>query len=73
MKRQRSITHTFEGNIAAQRARLEAEAAELKPGPERDAIKRKIRQLEIAARLGDWLSSPGLRPPKDVSRPDENN
>ena len=31
---------------------------------ELDALHKKIRQLEVAAHLGDWLSSPGLRPPK---------
>jgi hypothetical protein len=49
-------------NIAAEKAKLEAQIAKLKPGPELDALRRKIRQLDTAAHLGDWLSSPGLQP-----------
>ena len=64
MQRRRSIPHTFEENIAAEKAKLEAQIAQVKPGPELDALRRKIRQLDTAAHLGDWLSSPGLRPPK---------
>jgi hypothetical protein len=67
MKRQRSVPHTFEGNIAAEKVRLEAEAARLKPGPAQDALSRKIRQLDTAAHIGDWLSSPGLQPPKGLT------
>ena len=61
MERRRSVPHTFEENIAAEKARLEAQVAQLKPGPELDALRRKIRQLDTAAHLSDWLSSPGLR------------
>jgi hypothetical protein len=56
--------NTFEENIAAEKAKLEAQVAQLKPGPELDALRRKIRQLDTAAHLSDWLSSPGLQPPK---------
>ena len=34
MQRRRSTPHTFEDNIAAERAKLEAELAKLKPGPQ---------------------------------------
>jgi hypothetical protein len=64
MKRRRSVPHTFEENIAVEKAMLEAQLAQLKPGPELDALRRKIRQLDTAAHLSDWLSSPGLQPPK---------
>ena len=64
MQRRRSAPHTFEGNIAAQRAKLEAELAKLKPGPEMDALRKKIRQLDTATHMSEWLSSPGLQPPK---------
>jgi hypothetical protein len=64
MQRRRSIPHTFEENIAAEKAKLEAQISQVKPGPELDALRRKIRQLDTAAHLGDWLSSPGLQPPK---------
>jgi hypothetical protein len=63
MRRRRSIPHTFEENIAAQKAKLEAQLAQLKPGPEIDAIRKKIRQLETASHMSEWLSSPGLQTP----------
>jgi cell division protein FtsB len=62
-RRRRSVPHTFEENIAAEKAKLEAQIAQLKPGPEIDAIRKKIRQLETASHMSEWLSSPGLQPP----------
>ena len=64
MQRRRSVPHTFEENIAAEKAKLEAHVAELKPGPQMDALLRKIRQLDTAAHMSEWLSSPGLKPPE---------
>ena len=66
MQRRRSPAHTFEQNIAAEKARLEAQIAKLKPGPQRDALLKKISQLEIASDINEWLTSPGLRPPEPV-------
>ena len=34
MQRRRSAPHTFEENIAAEKAKLEAQIAKLKPGPQ---------------------------------------
>jgi hypothetical protein len=62
--RRRSVPHTFEENIAAEKAKLEAQVAKLKPGPQKDALLRKIRQLDTAAHMSEWLSSPGLQPPE---------
>ena len=64
MMRHRSASHTFEDRIAAEKARLEAQVAKLKPGPERDRVLVKIRQLETASHINDWLSSAGLQPPE---------
>ena len=64
MQRRRSAPHTFEDNIAAEKAKLEAQIKRLKNGPEREALRKKIRQLEIAAHMNEWLSPPGLQPPK---------
>jgi hypothetical protein len=66
MQRRRSIPHTFEENIAAEKAKLEAQVAKLKPGPQMDALLRKIRQLDTAAHMSEWLSSPGLKAPEPV-------
>ena len=62
-RRRRSVPHTFESNIAAEKKRLEAEAARLKPGPKLDAILAKISQLDTAIHINEWISSPGLQPP----------
>ena len=64
MQRRRSVPHTFEEKIAAEKAKLEAQVAKLKPGPQKDALLRKIRQLDTAAHMSEWLSSPGLQPPE---------
>jgi hypothetical protein len=62
-RRQRFISHTFDENIAAEKAKLEAELAKLKPRPQM-AVRGKIRQLDTASHISQWLSSPGLQPPK---------
>ena len=59
----RSVPHTFEENIAAEKAKLVAQVAKLKPGPQMDGLLKKIRQLETAAHVNEWLSSPGLQSP----------
>ncbi|MBR1277947.1 hypothetical protein [Bradyrhizobium sp. AUGA SZCCT0283] len=64
MQRRRSVPHTFEENIAAEKAKLEAQVAQLKPGPQMDGLLKKIRQLETASHMNEWLSSPGLQPPE---------
>jgi hypothetical protein len=63
MQRRRSAPHTFEGNIAAEKAKLEAQLADLKPGPQMDALRKKVRQLQTASHMNEWLSSPGLQTP----------
>lgn len=64
MRRRRSAPHTFEENLAAQKAKLEAQVAKLKPGPQREGLLKKIQQLETALHMSEWLASPGLQPPK---------
>nr|WP_100381829.1 hypothetical protein [Bradyrhizobium canariense] len=61
--RRRSVSHTFDDHIAAEKARLEAQAADFPPGPKKDELLRKIRQLETASHMNEWLSSPGLQSP----------
>ena len=43
MQRRRSAPHTFEENIAAEKSKLEAQVAKLKPGPQMDGLLKKIR------------------------------
>jgi len=61
MQRQRSIP-TFEDQIAADKARLKAQIALLRDGPRRAELIEKIRELE---NINEWISSPGLPPPKN--------
>jgi hypothetical protein len=63
MQRRRSAPHTIQDNIAAEKAKLEAELTKLKPGPQMDRLRKKIRQLETASHMSEWLSSPGLQFP----------
>jgi len=50
--------------LAEQAKRLREEARLLRPGRVRAAALEKARQAEMAARMNEWLTSPGLRPPK---------
>lgn len=61
MKRRRSIPHTLEENIAAEMVKLEAQLAKLEPGPQMDALRRKIRDLDSVGSMNDFLRPP--RPP----------
>ena len=49
--------------LSLQMARLSAEAGDIPPLSERDAVARKARQAEVAGDLEKWMSSPGLRTP----------
>ena len=66
MQRGRSVPHSFEENLAAEKAKLEAQVAQLEPGPQRDGLLRKIRQLETALHMNEWLTLPGLRSPEQA-------
>jgi hypothetical protein len=64
LHRRRSVPYSFEDQIAAEKAHLEEQVADLPYGPERDALLRKNRQLETASHMNEWLNSLGLRPPE---------
>ncbi|MET4764185.1 hypothetical protein ABH975_007268 [Bradyrhizobium ottawaense] len=51
-------------NLNAERARIIAELENTQPGPQRDLLERKLRQLKTASNLDKWLTSPGLQPPE---------
>jgi hypothetical protein len=40
------------------------EAEKLPYGKEREGLLRKARQLETASHVNQWISSPGLSPPR---------
>jgi hypothetical protein len=54
---------TLQDRLAAWSREVRDQAAQLPPGPERDAMLKRASQAETAAHLDDWASSPGLRPP----------
>jgi hypothetical protein len=61
--RHRSEPHTFDERLSAERSRIEAALESAAPGPERDVLERKLRQIETALHINVWLSSRELQPP----------
>jgi hypothetical protein len=57
-------TSPLEERLAEEAERLRQEARKLPPGSRREILLRKARQDEITAHLAEWLTSPGLQPPK---------
>jgi hypothetical protein len=60
-RRRRSIPHTFEDQIAAGKARLEAQVANLPPGPQKDGLLKEERQralLNVSSHSVDPLRRP---------------
>ena len=55
---------SLEERLSEEAKRLRAEAKLLPHGARRDDMIRKARQAEIASHLNEWLTSPGLQPPK---------
>jgi hypothetical protein len=54
----------FEDRLVAEKTRAEEQVAALSEGPEREALLKKINQLDTALRVDAWASSTGLQPPK---------
>ena len=61
---ERANPPTFEDRVAQAAKDLEGKARHLPPGPERDAMLTRARQMDVANHMNEWLSSPGLLPPK---------
>jgi len=64
MKRIRPTLHLFADRISDQKKLLEAQLAELQPGPEREQLLMKLRQLNAASDIDEWLSPPRSQAPK---------
>jgi hypothetical protein len=56
---QRPTLHLFADRILDQKKRLEAQVAKLQPGPEREQLLMKLRELDAASDIDEWLSPPG--------------
>ena len=55
---------TFPDRLSNEAERLRQEAETKPPGPEQDGLLRKARRAETAAHIDEWISSPGLKPPR---------
>jgi hypothetical protein len=63
-RRQFKHTVSLEERLAEEAKLRREEAKRLPPGPERETLLRKARQDEIGAHMTEWITSPGLQPPK---------
>ena len=54
---------TLHERLADERKRIEVAAALLGPGSRRNKLLEDLSQLDVAAHIDEWLSSPGLRAP----------
>lgn len=61
---QRAKRPSFEVRVSQAAKDLEDQAWRMPPGTERDALLRRARLLDTASHISEWLSSPGLQPPK---------
>jgi hypothetical protein len=57
-------TITLEDRLAEAAKRLRDQAKTLPPSAERDDLLRRARHAETASHMTEWLTSPGLQPPK---------
>jgi hypothetical protein len=55
---------SLQDRIAEWAAGVREQAKKMQPGPERDALLKKLRQAEDAVPLDKWASSSGLQPTK---------
>jgi hypothetical protein len=64
MVRTKSNSPTLFRRLTEEKKRLEAEMSLAKPGSARNRLLEKLRQLDVAAHINEWVSSPGLRTPR---------
>ena len=63
-RNRRKQTTSISERLLEAAADARAQASLLSPGRLRQELLRKAREAETAAHLNDWLTSPGLRPPR---------
>ena len=59
-----SFKDTFKDRLASFAKDIRDKASLLPPGMEQNDLLRKARQTDIALQMDEWLSSPGLQPPR---------
>jgi hypothetical protein len=64
MRRRFKQVTSLKDRLIQEAENLRRQANEMPPGAPRDELLRKARQAETAARVDDWLASPGLQAPK---------
>jgi hypothetical protein len=55
---------SLEMRVSSRAKELEDRAWQMPPGPVRDQLLRRARQMNVASHVNEWLSSRGLHPPK---------
>jgi hypothetical protein len=65
MRRRFKQECSLRDRLAAQAKAAREQARRLPPGKERESLLRKARQSETASHIDEWLSSPGLRAPRN--------
>ena len=63
-REERARRPSFEARISQAAKELEDKAWAMPPGPDRDDLLKRARQMDATSHLREWLSSPGLQPPK---------
>jgi hypothetical protein len=64
MTRLANTSPTLYERLTDEKKRIETEAARIGPGSARNELLEKLRQLDVAANINEWLSSPGLQAPQ---------
>ena len=64
LRRRFKQTQSLEVRLSEEAKRLREQAKLLPPGAVRETLLRKARQAETGSHMSQWLSSPGLQPPK---------
>jgi hypothetical protein len=64
MRKRIEHTNALDERLVDEAQRLRKQAKQLPYGKQREELLRKARQAETAAHITEWLTSPGLQPPK---------
>ncbi|WFU75520.1 hypothetical protein [Bradyrhizobium sp. CB2312] len=64
MHRKRSSPHTFDERLSAEKARLDEQLKTVSQEEQREQIRRKLHQIEMAFHMDRWMASSELQPPR---------
>jgi hypothetical protein len=68
MPRRIKLRPSFDQRMKDLALETKRQAEQLRPGRERDALIKRARQLDVACHMNEWLSSPGLQPPTEITQ-----